>query len=127
MREQLCPDCGLRLTLGRLGPAVLDYCATCHGAWLGTGALQELLVGGEAAARRLQDQAGYGAGMSSAREPEGGCPGCGEPLMKVVAPELPRTPIFACPDCRGFWLTAATQEELAQRTSERRSAALRRS
>ncbi|MGV3723374.1 MAG: zf-TFIIB domain-containing protein [Actinomycetota bacterium] len=113
MTEQLCPGCGLRLTPGRLGPAALDYCSACKGVWLGTAALRELLVSGEEAVRRLQEQVGSGSYVPRAYEPAGGCPGCGVPLAKVVAPDLPLTPVFACTGCRGFWLTAAALDQLA--------------
>lgn len=113
MSEQLCPGCGLRLTLGRLGPAALDYCTACKGVWLGTAALRELLVAGEEAVRRLQEQVGSGRTAPGARDPTGGCPGCGARLAKIVAPDLPRTPVFACTECRGLWLSLAALDELA--------------
>lgn len=112
MTERLCPGCGLRLTPGKLGQAPLDRCLVCAGVWLGTAALRELLTNGEDAACKLRDQTGAGRPGRTCQSPAGGCPDCGSPLAKIVVPDIPRTPVYACAPCRGFWLTPAAINEL---------------
>lgn len=118
MTERLCPGCGLGLTPGRLGAAALDRCLFCAGIWLGTAALRELLTAGEAAARRLREQAGPPDARGVDHAPEGGCPGCGRALARMVMPDMPRSPVFACAPCRGFWLPLATLDRLVASPDE---------
>lgn len=101
------------MTGGHLGPIRLALCLPCHGVWLGSAELQQLVKAGPAILRRLRERLAGSGAMAAPLRTGLTCPHCAVPLATTQSPTLPGIRNDYCRFCSHYWVEADALEGIA--------------